>query len=60
MNHGHVTLKMPQSRRSPRRLRIYVDRRDWWIGMYIARDAIYVCLAPCVVIRYWRTQHRGS
>jgi hypothetical protein len=35
------------------RLRIYLEPRDLWIGVYIADDHIYVCPLPCLVIR-WR------
>lgn len=31
----------------------YIDTRDWWIGYYRGPDYHYVCLLPCVVIR-WR------
>lgn len=37
------------------RLRIYLEPRDAWIGVYVAPGAIYVCLLPFVVIR-WRRQ----
>jgi hypothetical protein len=39
-----------------RRLRIYLEPRDAWIGAYIAERAVYVCPLPFLVIR-WR---RGS
>jgi hypothetical protein len=36
-----------------RRLKVYVEPRDLWVGLYISNDAVYVCPLPCVVIR-WR------
>jgi len=33
---------------------IYIDFRDWWVGYYRAPDYHYVCLLPCVVIRWAR------
>jgi hypothetical protein len=37
-----------------RRLRLYIDLRDWWIGYYRADRWHYVCLLPCVVLRWPR------
>ena len=34
------------------RLRVYLERRDAWIGCYVANDAVYVCPLPFVVIRW--------
>lgn len=36
------------------RLRLYIEPRDLWVGVYVARDAVYVCPLPMVVIRYTR------
>jgi hypothetical protein len=37
------------------RARIYIDPRDWWVGVYIQdRHTVYICLAPCVVIKVVR------
>ena len=36
------------------RLRVYFEKRDAWIGVYVARDAVYVCPLPFLVIRWWR------
>jgi hypothetical protein len=36
------------------RWRIYIEPRDAWVGAYIAKDAVYVCPLPFVVIRRWR------
>ena len=39
-----------------RRLTVYFDNRDWWMGVY--RDPenrrIYICLLPTLVIRWQR------
>jgi hypothetical protein len=35
------------------RLRIYLERRDAWMGVYIAKDAFYVLPVPFLVFR-WR------
>lgn len=36
-----------------RRWRLEFQPRDMWVGVYIARSDIYVCLVPMLVIR-WR------
>ena len=36
------------------RLSVYVELRDVWVGAYIARDAIYVCPLPLLVLRWDR------
>lgn len=33
---------------------VYLEPYDLWIGAYIANDAIYICLLPCIVIRIAR------
>lgn len=35
------------------RVRVYFEPRDVWVGVYVSEDAVYVCLLPCLVIR-WR------
>jgi hypothetical protein len=37
-----------------RHVRIYMDQRDLWIGVYVSPDAIYVCPLPCIVFRWQR------
>ena len=37
-----------------KRLRIYLEPRDAWIGAYVAPKAVYVCPLPFVVIRWER------
>lgn len=36
------------------RLRVYLEPRDAWIGVYVAPAAVYVCPLPFVVIRWDR------
>lgn len=35
----------------------HVNLRDWWVGYYRSDDHHYVCLLPCLVIKWCR---RGS
>jgi hypothetical protein len=39
-----------------RRLLVYVELRDMWVGAYVARDAVYVVPIPCVVFRWTRAE----
>lgn len=39
--------------RAHRRLRVYLDPRDWRIGVYIGPVNVYVCPLPTLVI-HWR------
>lgn len=34
---------------------VYLDKRDWWVGVYYDDDdrIVYVCPLPCLVFR-WR------
>jgi hypothetical protein len=50
-----ISPPLPMTGRKPR-LKVYLEPRDAWIGAYVAKDAIYVCLLPFLVIRYWRKQ----
>jgi hypothetical protein len=36
------------------RLSIYLDRRDLWVGAYVAIEHIYICPLPTVVFRWIR------
>jgi hypothetical protein len=38
----------------PPRVRFYFEPRDAWVGAYIAKDAVYVCPLPFLVIRFRR------
>lgn len=35
-------------------LRVYIDRRDWWVGYFRGRAHHYVCPLPTLVIRWPR------
>lgn len=43
-----------RSLRIGRRLAVYVEPRDIWIGVYVAPDRIYVCPLPLLVFRWSR------
>ena len=34
---------------------VYIDRNDWWIGVYRGPHHWYICPLPCVVFRFRRT-----
>lgn len=36
------------------RLQVYLEPRDLWVGVYVAKDAIYVCPLPLLVFRWTR------
>lgn len=36
------------------RVQIYLEPRDAWVGMYVARDAVYVLFVPFLVLRWAR------
>lgn len=36
-----------------KRVRVKFEWRDWWVGVYIADDAVYVCVVPCFPV-IWR------
>lgn len=42
------------------RLRVYFELRDAWIGFYVARDAVYVCPVPFLVIAWKRKGKAGG
>jgi hypothetical protein len=33
---------------------VYIDLNDWWVGYYRGDRHNYVCVLPCVVIRWVR------
>lgn len=39
-------------------LSIYIDPRDIWVGIYIAKPAVYVCPLPMLVIK-WNKRTTG-
>lgn len=42
-----------------RRVSVYVEPRDLWIGVYIARQAVYVCPLPTLVLKWTRSMPPG-
>jgi hypothetical protein len=34
---------------------VYVEWRDWWIGVFLDDDATYVCPLPCLVVKIDRS-----
>ncbi len=36
------------------RLSVVFEPRDVWIGLYVARRAVYACLIPCLPLRWER------
>ncbi len=38
------------------RLQLYVEPRDVWVGVFVDRKAVYVCLLPCLVMRWARNR----
>lgn len=41
-------------------MRIYIDKNDWWVGYYRGPYDHFVCLIPCLVIRWLRRQEYGG
>lgn len=37
-----------------RRLSVYIEPRDWWVGVYVAPGAVFVCPLPTLVFRWQR------
>lgn len=37
-----------------RRLEVYLEPRDIWVGVYVAEAAVYVCPLPLLVLRWSR------
>ena len=40
------------------RLSLVFEPRDIWFGLYAGPDAIYVCLVPCLPLRWERVPDR--
>lgn len=37
------------------RLSLVLEPRDLWLGLYVAPGAVYVCVVPCLPLRWqWR------
>ena len=41
-----------------KRIRVYLDLNDWWIGVYRGADTWYICILPCLVIAILRDPRR--
>jgi hypothetical protein len=37
-----------------RRLEIYLEPRDIWVGVYVAEHAVFICPLPFLVLRWFR------
>lgn len=37
-----------------RRVQVYIEPRDIWVGVYVAPDAVYVCPLPLLVVKVRR------
>jgi hypothetical protein len=35
-------------------MKIYLDFADWWVGVYIGPNHVYVCPLPTLVFRFDR------
>lgn len=46
--------KLVKPSRPRRTVKVYFDRRDWWVGYYRGDTHHYVCPLPTVVIRWKR------
>jgi hypothetical protein len=43
-----------------RDVRLYPDPRDWWVGYYRGPDHHYVCVLPCIVLRWPRKRPKAG
>jgi hypothetical protein len=37
-----------------RRVKVYWDFSDWWVGLYIGPNHLYMCFIPTLVVRVRR------
>lgn len=37
-----------------RRIQVYAEPRDLWVGVFVSPAAVYLCVLPCLVIRWSR------
>lgn len=51
---GPEALERARRRRNGR-LKIYIEPRDIWVGVYVAPKAVYVCPLPLLVFRWRRS-----
>lgn len=35
-------------------MKVYIDKNDWWVGIYRGPNHWYVCPLPCIVFRFNR------
>jgi hypothetical protein len=42
-----------------RKTDLYIDSRDWWVGVFLDENYTYICPLPCVVVRRIR-EVRGA
>lgn len=48
----------PRSEQPPRRVSVYIDTRDWWVGLYIGPNHLYFCVFT-LVLRVRRRQRES-
>jgi hypothetical protein len=36
------------------RLSLVFEPRDIWVGLYVSRRAVFVCLVPCLAVKWER------
>jgi hypothetical protein len=41
-------------------VKVYVDWRDWWVGVYFGDRGTYICLIPTVVVLFERRNRHGE
>lgn len=41
-----------------KRVSVYLDFADWWVGVYIGPNHLYICPLPMVVVRVVRATSR--
>lgn len=47
-------MSLSDHRLSFRRIQLYIEPRDAWVGVYVDPKAVYVCPLPFVVVRWTR------
>lgn len=40
------------------RLSVIAEPRDAWLGLFLGPEAVYVCLLPCLPVRWQRADQR--
>ena len=41
----------------PRRLTVSLAWFDFWVGVFVSKDAVYACPLPCILFEYRRRHH---